>query len=354
MDDHGGRQSAATSGSEQKAKTHFHGASCGVWQRRRSRFAAWQLMCMVVLASLCTAAAFCIRLCKNKVEHDGCSTTCKIEKVAYMTWYNTSDCSGKILMQLAFNDRNHEHCLWTRNGNDLTDEQWESWSTKWSQQKAQNNPVFGIPPVDGVVGIPRPECFPYTTGLSQNHVMSYRLSCHVSYPRLSTVDNESISGAFVINKHWKLAVGDNQTWEETRARAIAHNQPDYYEAFAQRVCIPSFKFLLPDDSGFKILNYPFNGRLLVAGFEYHDPVTQRVKVGCKDDKCSDCTAEKPMAQLSCSDSVTCQVLVLVFFCATPKYMDALCSLSLQATLSMSLIKWLIKWQHGNCYLMTPP
>ena len=54
----------------------------------------------------------------------------------------------------------------------------------------------------------------------------------------------------------------------------------------KKVCIPSFATLLPADRA--------NGLLLNvrdAECEYHDPVTQRVKMGCTDDSCTNCKGE---------------------------------------------------------------
>ena len=138
----------------------------------------------------------------------------------------------------------------------------------------------------------------------------------VDFPKMSTVNELAVSGAFVITKHWRLTfsssppnapfprVADTYAWENTRARAIAHSGADYWSAVAQKVCIPSFATLLPEDR--------INGLFLNvrdAEYEYHDPVTQRVKMGCTDDSCTNCKGEYPMAIASCNTSVTCQVRV---------------------------------------------
>ena len=62
--------------------------------------------------------------------------------------------------------------------------------------------------------------------------------------------------------------------------------PDYGLWSRKKVCIPSFATLLPADRA--------NGLLLNvrdAECEYHDPVTQRVKMGCTDDSCTNCKGE---------------------------------------------------------------
>lgn len=134
------------------------------------------------------------------------------------------------------------------------------------------------------------------------------MDCNSDFPKTTTMSENSVSGAFVIVKHWRLTistsaslqiVGDTYAWENTRARAIGHSKPDYLEHFAQNTCIPSFRNLLPED----------RENIETPEFEYHDPVTQRVKLGCHDDTCSNCTFDLPMAQHSCKDSVTCQVRV---------------------------------------------
>ena len=79
--------------------------------------AAWQMRMVIGLGLVCTAAAVCgdgipevpQEECddNNVVDQDGCSGTCKRERIAYMTWYNSSDCSGKIWKQEIFNDREY-------------------------------------------------------------------------------------------------------------------------------------------------------------------------------------------------------------------------------------------------------
>ena len=52
------------------------------------------------------------------------------------------------------------------------------------------------------------------------------------------------------------------------------------------MCIPSFATLLPADRA----NWLFLN-VRDAECEYHDPVTQRVKMGCTDDSCTNCKGE---------------------------------------------------------------
>jgi len=142
--------------------------------------------------------------------------------------------------------------------------------------------------------------------VNSNRKISYMMECESIFPRTTTISDESVSGAYIIVKHWRLTVstsaslqtvGDTYAWENTRARAIGHSKPDFLEFFAQNTCIPSFKNLLPED----------RENIEMPEFEYYDPVTQRVKLGCSDDSCSDCTIEVTMAEHLCKDSVTCQV-----------------------------------------------
>jgi hypothetical protein len=152
----------------------------------------------------------------------------------------------------------------------------------------------------------QPICKQWTLGVSSNRKISYKMECNSAFPRGTTISEDSASGGFVIVKHWRLTistsasleiVGDTYAWENTRARAIGHSRPDYIEHFAQQTCIPSFKNLLPEE----------RENVEMQEFEYHDPVTQRVKLGCSDDTCSSCMFDVPMAEHSCKDSVTCQV-----------------------------------------------
>lgn len=158
-----------------------------------------------------------------------------------------------------------------------------------------------------------PICRRWTKGVGKdsNNKYSYMTTCMVDFPKMPTVTALSVTGAFVITKHWRLTfssspsmskVADTFAWENTRARAIAHSSPDYWSVVAQKACVPSYATLLPDDRA--------NGQLLniiKPQFEYHDPVTQRVKVGCHDDSCTNCTGEYPMSMATCNTSVTCQV-----------------------------------------------
>ena len=76
------------------------------------------LRCVLGAVLLCSAAAVCGdgipeplqgEECDdgNVDDQDGCSGNCKRETIAYMTWYNSSDCTGKVWKQLVFNDREY-------------------------------------------------------------------------------------------------------------------------------------------------------------------------------------------------------------------------------------------------------
>ena len=70
------------------------------------------------LSLLCTVAA---QICGNGIleapfeecddnnvdSNDGCSSLCTVESIAYMTWYNSHNCTGKVLKQQIFNDREY-------------------------------------------------------------------------------------------------------------------------------------------------------------------------------------------------------------------------------------------------------
>jgi cysteine-rich repeat protein len=43
----------------------------------------------------------------NAIDHDGCSGQCQREEIAYQTWYESDDCTGKVLKRVVFNDREY-------------------------------------------------------------------------------------------------------------------------------------------------------------------------------------------------------------------------------------------------------
>jgi len=54
---------------------------------------------------------------------------------------------------------------------------------------------------------------------------------------MTTITDESVAGAFILTKHWKLTfstaasmqqVGDSYAWENTRARATGHSAADLW------------------------------------------------------------------------------------------------------------------------------
>ena len=92
-------------------------------EKRRSRArcastAMFWLKFSIGLSLMCTVAA---QICGNAIveapfeecdddnvdSNDGCSSLCKVESIAYMTWYNSSDCTGKVVKQQIFNDREY-------------------------------------------------------------------------------------------------------------------------------------------------------------------------------------------------------------------------------------------------------
>ena len=70
-----------------------------------------------MLAMVCRSAAVCgdnildppDEECDdgNVFTGDGCSGNCKTERIAFQTFYNSSDCTGKIWKQLLFDDREY-------------------------------------------------------------------------------------------------------------------------------------------------------------------------------------------------------------------------------------------------------
>ena len=70
-----------------------------------------------MLAMVCRSAAVCgdnildlpDEECDdgNVYTGDGCSGNCKSERIAFQTFYNSSDCTGKIWKQLVFDDREY-------------------------------------------------------------------------------------------------------------------------------------------------------------------------------------------------------------------------------------------------------
>jgi len=86
-------------------------------RRRRSTPAViWPLRLGVALGMVVVAAALCgdsipevDEECDdgNVIDNDGCSGQCKTESLAYMTWYASANCTGKIYKQLIFNDREY-------------------------------------------------------------------------------------------------------------------------------------------------------------------------------------------------------------------------------------------------------
>jgi cysteine-rich repeat protein len=89
-------------------------------RRNRARCAerAFWLKFSIGLSLLCTVAA---QICGNGIldppfeecddnnlnSNDGCSSLCIVESIAYMTWYNSHNCTGKVLKQQIFNDREY-------------------------------------------------------------------------------------------------------------------------------------------------------------------------------------------------------------------------------------------------------
>jgi cysteine-rich repeat protein len=73
--------------------------------------------CALMLAMVCRSAAVCgdnildlpDEECDdgNVYTGDGCSGNCRTERIAFQTFYNSSDCTGKIWKQLVFDDREY-------------------------------------------------------------------------------------------------------------------------------------------------------------------------------------------------------------------------------------------------------
>ena len=207
----------------------------------------------------------------NLVDLDGCSRSCLSEKIHVMTWFNTSDCSGHVVKELVFNDREY-----TRSKN--RNKPWLPGTCGGGLRQVPCRCTTGVPVCDDggdpaacMCDIPRcetmmdwlPNCNVWTRGLSAGRQLSYKVTCQREIPRTTTDSTRSVSGAFSVVKHWRLTdstdmvqlqkwltdstdmvqlpkVADTYAWENTRARAIAHGEWDYAEFFASRTCIPSF------------------------------------------------------------------------------------------------------------------
>lgn len=93
---------------------------CGRLAPRQQRWCgsmpAWPLRFVLGLALVCGTAAVCGdsifepgEECDdgNVMDNDGCSGQCKTEPLAFMTWYASANCTGKIYKQEIFNDREY-------------------------------------------------------------------------------------------------------------------------------------------------------------------------------------------------------------------------------------------------------
>jgi cysteine-rich repeat protein len=107
----GAAEPRATSVCHASAPRESHSA------RAPRRASAWFRGLPLVLALVQAAAAACgdgnleppNEECDdgNAIDHDGCSGQCKREEIAYQTWYESNDCTGKILKRVIFNDREY-------------------------------------------------------------------------------------------------------------------------------------------------------------------------------------------------------------------------------------------------------